>query len=66
MGLHLTPNEPSDWIHGPDDPELGECPDCDGTGDNQDDPEYRCPKCGGSGVVEPPEYDPEPSRSDFD
>jgi DnaJ-class molecular chaperone len=63
MGLHLCPIEPPDWSDGPNEPELDECRDCNGTGtidaDRPDchDAEMTCPKCGGDGYVAPPEYD---------
>ncbi len=67
MSLHLTPNEPSDWTHGPDDdPDL--CPECGGEGmviaDSQiaHDLEVTCPRCSGSGVVDPPEFDEDLER----
>ena len=75
MGLHLCPIEPDDWTNGPRDNDGDECPDCGGTGVFSREEGFidglyypaihdeTCGRCNGSGVVEPPDYEPE--MSDF-
>lgn len=63
MGLHLCPIEPDDWSNGPGDPWGDECSECDGAGvvivdgPAAHDMEATCPRCGGSGYVDPPHFD---------
>jgi RecJ-like exonuclease len=65
MGLHECPIEPDDWKYGPPDAEGIECPECAGMGTitGDDDAERTCSRCGGSGVEDPP--DPEPDMDNF-
>ncbi len=63
MSLHLCPIEPDDWANGPNDAKFDECPDCNGVGTvdadlpGVHDAEKTCDRCGGSGYVEPLDYD---------
>jgi DnaJ-class molecular chaperone len=66
MSLHLCPIEPDDWANGPpDEPEGDECPQCHGSGEVTDESgvEISCQKCDGTGIVVPPDIEPE--MSDF-